>query len=327
MAYPCSILVEAWKVQLNLAGRGATVALLIVVAAASQVSGNFAASPGFSGRAGVTCVACHVVQPPTDVPADAHLEGLPASWDVGKAYTLTISVTGGPTALPAPAPQGGFDLEVSAGRLVVQDGDADRLRLVGAQEATYRPAGTMQRAWSVDWVAPDLAARPGPVTVWLAVLAADGNHVVATNTSDGGERFDSTASLVATVGPSAGADAAWRALPLAAPHAAANRTADGWVLSGGHGDGNATRLLWRVDAGPWQAKDTGPTWDLALGTLRGSHTVTLRSEGNGRASPDVPVAVDDPSFLDQVTRKSTPVPALLPIAAVALAILSRRSPA
>lgn len=315
---------------LNLAGRGATVALLLVaVAAASQVSGNFAASPGFSGRAGVTCLACHTVAPVGHVEAEARLDGLPEAWDPGQSYTLDIAVLGGPQALPAPAPQGGFDLDVGAGRLVLPAGSEDTLRLVGDHEATYQPAGTLMREWTVEWVAPGLGSYPVPVPMWLAVVSANGNHVVATNTSDGGERFDSVAAIQVSVPPSAAALAAWRALPLAAPAADATRGADGaWTLDGRHLDGNATRLLWRVDGDPWQAKETAQSWTLTLAGLDGEHRVALRSEGRERSSPDTVVPLSSPGLLDKVPGgKSVPVPPALPLAALALAILLRRSQA
>lgn len=312
---------------LNLAGRGAIVALLVVVAAASQVvSGNFADAAGFSGRAGVTCLACHTVAPVGHVEAQAELKGLPEAWDPGQTYRLDIAVLGGPAAMPAPAPQGGFDLDVGAGRLVLPAGTEDQLRLVGEHEATYKPAGTLMRAWSVDWVAPGLEQYPAPVPVWLAVMAANGNHVIALNGSDGGERFDSTAALQASVPPSPAALAAWRALPLAPPTANATRADGAWVLEGRHADGNASRLLWSVDGGPWQAKDTATAWRLELAGLDGDHRVALRSEGRERSSPDtvVPLA-GPPGLLDKVTGgKSAPLPPALPLLALALLAIARK---
>ncbi len=308
-------------------GRGALVALLIAAAVASQLAAaNFAASPGFSGRAGVTCLACHTVAPVGHVEAQAMLDGLPEAWDPGQSYTLDIAVLGGPQAMPAPAPQGGFDLDVGAGRLALPAGTEDKLRLVGDHEATYLPAGTLQREWTVEWVAPGLESYPAPVPVWLAVVSANGNHVVATNTSDGGERFDSVAALQVSVPPSPAAIAAWRALPLAAPAANATRTGDGaWTLDGRHLDGNATRLLWSVDGGPWQAKDTGATWKLALTGLGGDHRVALRSEGLERSSPDTALTLSSPGLLDKVPGgKSVPLPPPLPLAALAFATLVRR---
>lgn len=311
---------------LNLAGRGALVALLAVLAAASQLAtANFAASPGFSGRAGVTCTACHTVAPVGYVESQAVLEGFPESWEPGKEYAIAIAVDGGPQAMPAPQPQGGFDLAVGAGRLTLPAGTQETLRLVGDQEATYRPAGTLMRAWSVSWTAPGLATYPAAVPVWLAVVAANGNHVVAANASDGGERFDSTASLQVSIPPSDAALAAWRALPLVSPLANATDGGDGsWALDGRHLDGNATRLLWSVDGGPWQSRDTGPSWRLDLAGLEGDHTLRIRSEGAERASPDVMLTLDSPGFLDSVGDESTPLPVALPILALAFVLTLRR---
>jgi hypothetical protein len=314
-------------VALNLAGRGAFVALLVALAVASQLaSANFAASPGFSGRAGVTCVACHTVAPVGYVEAQAVLEGFPESWDPDEVYDVTIAVEGGPQAMPAPQPQGGFDLAVGGGHLLLPSGTEDTLRLVGTQEATYLPAGTLMRQWSVTWVAPDLASYPAAIPVWLAVVSANGNHVVATNTSDGGERFDSTAALQLSIPPSTQAIAAWRALPLAAPQANVTLERDGsWVLDGRHTDANATRLLWSVDGGPWQSRDTAASWKLELGGLDGDHTVRLRSEGAERSSPDVPVTLDSPGLLDSVgDGRSTPLPLAAALIALAFALCLRR---
>ena len=312
---------------LNLAGRGAFVALLIAVAVLGQVAvANFAASPGFSGRAGVTCTACHTAAPVGYVESQAVLEGFPESWEPGKAYAVGIAVVGGPEALPAPQPQGGFDLAVGAGRLTLPAGTEETLRLVGDQEATYLPAGTLMRAWSVTWIAPGLETYPAAVPVWLAVVAANGNHVVATNTSDGGERFDSSASLQVSIPPSPAAFTAWRALPLVAPGANATHRGDGtWVLEGRHLDGNATRLLWSVDNGPWQSRDTGPSWRLELAGLAGDHGVRIRSEGAERSSPDVMLTLDSPGFLASVADgRSTPLPLALPLIALAFILTLRR---
>lgn len=309
---------------LNLAGRGIVVALLLAAALSSQVVANFAAAPGFSGRAGVTCIACHTKAPALHTAATAVLEGLPEAWDVGATYRLTIRVEGGPQAMPAPAPQGGFDLDVGAGHLQLVEGTQSQLRLVGTQEVTYLPAGTLMREWQVDWVAPGLEVRPTDIPVWLAVLAANGNHVVATNVSDGGERFDATASLQASVPPSSAAIEAWKALPLAAPQANATRGSNGaWELDGRHLDENATRLLWRLDDGPWQARDTATSWRLQLTGLDGDHTVRLRSEGSDRTSSEITIALTSPGLLPSF-EKGTPLPALLPLLAFAFVLWCRR---
>ncbi len=313
---------------------GAPVALVLLlvasVAATQLASANFADAAGFSGRAGVVCTACHTVpaspagslQPP----AQAVLEGLPAAWEPGQSYALVLRVTGGPAALAPPQPQGGFDLSVGGGRLELPAGLEDRLRLVGTQEATYRPAGTLMREWQLTWVAPDLAAQPAPVSLWLAVLAANGNHVVASNASDGGERFDATASLQLSVPPSAAATQAWRTLPLAPPEAAVNGTVSAVRIEGRHADGNATRLLWSLDGQPWQARDTAPAWRLELPDGPGRHRLLLRSEGAGRASPDLEVVFGEPTLADSLrdAGQTAPAPAFVPLLALAIALLSFR---
>lgn len=309
---------------LNGPGRLIVVALLAAAALSSQAVANFAASPGFSGRAGITCIACHTEAPALHTPATAILEGLPEAWDLDATYRLTIRVEGGPQAMPAPAPQGGFDLDVGAGRLQLVEGTADLLRLVGTQEVTYLPAGTLMREWQVDWVAPGLSVRPTDVPVWVAVVAANGNHVVATNVSDGGERFDATAALQVSIPPSAAATAAWKALPLAMPSANVTRTGNGdWTLEGTHRDDNATRLLWKVDGGPWQARDTAAAWRLQLTGLTGDHIVRLRSEGADRSSPELALTLHSPGLIPALDR-GTPLPPLLPLLAFAFVLWCRR---
>lgn len=309
------------------------VLLMLVVASASTVhlaQARFADAAGFSGRAGATCIACHVPAPDplTGLEPEAHagLEGLPEAWDVGQTYVLTLRVTGGPPAMPDPQPQGGFDLAVGGGVLAVPEGSESLLRLVGEQEATYRPAGTLQREWSVLWTAPDLAAEPAPVPVWLAVLAANGNHVVASNLSDGGERFDASDHLQVSVPPSAAALAAWRALPLLGPEATVAASNAGVTVEGRHRDGNATRLLWSLDGQPWQARETAPAWRLELPTEPGEHVLLLRSEGAGRTSPDAELRFGEPGLLDGLAGdRATPLPLLTPLVAILAALLSRRS--
>lgn len=250
--------------------------VLLVGWSATHVQGNFADAAGFSGRAGLTCTACH--QPPHPEPAQAHLVGLPEAWDLDARYVLDISVTGGPPALPAPQPQGGFDIASTAGRMDTA-GHPD-LRQSGASEITYRPEATLRRAWQVGWTAPGLETRPEPITFYLAVVAANGNHVVATNRSDLGETFDASAALHVVVPPSAEAQARWAELPLATPEA----FRQGEHIQGRHTDPLASHVAYRVGDGPVVRKATGPSWFIAT-----SEGVTLWSEGAGRASPAISI--------------------------------------
>lgn len=275
---------------------------------------TFAASPGFSGKGGQTCTACHHPYSPTNDDAKAILEGVPDAWSLGKTYEFTVRVQGGPPAMPAPQPQGGFDLASDGGSFALHQEDADKLRVVGTQEATYRPAGTLQREWHVQWNAPTLAQRPGPVRFWLAVLAANGNHVVALNRSDQGETLDSTASLTATSGPDAAALQAWLDLPLRSPTAALRQEGDLLTIEGSHADGNATRVAWSLDGGAWQRRDTGPQWSLRLdGLAAGPHQLAYRSEGADRHSADAVLAfrIDGGRATPVLPSQSAAAPTLL----------------
>ncbi|HUR25940.1 MAG TPA: hypothetical protein VM327_08020, partial [Candidatus Thermoplasmatota archaeon] len=277
--------------------------------------------------------SCHTVAPfpSAPAPAAAELAGLPAAWEAGKTYRLTVRVTGGPEPLPAPAPQGGFDLSIDGGAFAVPEGFEGKLRVPNEQEITYLPQGTLMREWQVDWTAPDLASLTGKPTerkVWLAVLAANGNHVIATNTSDGGERFDSAANLTASVPPSEATAAAWRAMPLLPPTATANATTSSVQVEGRHADGNATRVWWRLDDGAWEDRETGPEWRIRFdGLSAGGHTLDYRSEGEDRRSADQSLEFTVPGFaVDLPGDRDSPAPApfVLVFPLLAVAILRNR---
>lgn len=279
---------------------------------AQDAHATFASSPGFSGRAGATCLSCHTVAPfPLTPPeATAGIEGLPSAWEAGQTYRLTIRVTGGPEALPAPAPQGGFDLSIDGGSFAVPEGFEGKLRVPNEQEITYLPDGTLMREWLADWTAPDLVAKPTERKVWLAVIAANGNHVIATNVSDGGERFDASASLTTSFPPSEATVAAWRAMPLLPPMATANATERSVQVEGLHADGNATRIWWRLDGGDWQDRETGPEWRIRFDGLdAGGHTLDYRSEGEERRSADQSLRFTVPGFVvDLPGGRDSPAP-------------------
>lgn len=279
-------------------GRLRGAALLILCLAATSTawlaSANFAGSDGFSGRTGSTCGACHTMPSLYADDAKANLTGLPRVWEAGATYPLHIAVFGGPQAMPAPQPQGGFELAVSQGTLAPASGFEALLRNANAQDITYRPAGTLMRAWDVTWTAPrvaDLTQPPAETKVWLAVLAANGNHVAATNVSDGGERFDSFDALTATVAPSPTVVDAWRRLPLVAPVVEAKLVGATWLVSGEQADGAATGVQWSLDGGPLASRHTGPSWELQFALAPGEHSLAVHSVGSGRVSPDVTLHV------------------------------------
>jgi len=286
------MVVEPRQSALNISRHAARFALLLGLAlpgawALHDVDAHFAQAEGFSGQAGPTCTACHLPPSPTNDDAKAHLDGVPAAWEPGKSYVLTVSVTGGPPALPAPQAQGGFDLSTDGGRLSGDPATPGFFRNPSSTELTYTAAGTHQRQWTVVWTAPDLARHPATAHLWLAVLAANGNHVIALNTSDQGETLDSAASLQATVPPSHAALQAWTDLPLLPPTADLAPAPDGSLrVQGRHADANATDVAWSVDGSAWQHRATGPQWALSLvGLSPGAHRLDVRSEGLGRTSP------------------------------------------
>jgi hypothetical protein len=298
--------------------------------AAGEAQAHFADSAGFSGKAGgQTCTACHNPPSPIHNDAKAVLEGLPGAWRLGATYNLTVRVEGGPPALPAPQAQGGFDIASDGGGFQVPAGKEALLRPVGEQELTYRPDGTHQREWRFAWQAPDLRQRPAAVHVWLAVLSANGNHVVATNTSDQGETLDAAASLTASIPADPSALAAWKDLPLQAPRAEVRFEDGAAFITGSHRDGNATRLRWRLDGQPWSLRETGPTWGIRLlGLPPGDHLFEYRSEGSDRESADqaLPFRLTggQATQLPVAPSHAAPLPSLL-LAVPLLAALFRRN--
>jgi hypothetical protein len=259
----------------------------------------------------------------------AVLDGMPAAWSVGATYPITVRVEGGPPAMPAPQAQGGFDIAADAGLFSIAAADAGKLHVLGeGQEVTYRPEGTHQREWHMSWTAPTLAARPADVHVWLAVLAANGNHVLATNTSDQGETLDAAAHLTLTIPPAPAALEAWKALPLRAPDARVEMAGAAVHVTGTLEDANATRLAWRLDGAAGESREMGPAWTLRfVGLPAGVHRLEFRTEGSDRHSGDQTLAfrVDGASVQEVPAGQASPSPAapLLLVSLLALAFLRR----
>lgn len=267
------------------------VALVAGVALLQAGQASFAAATGFSGRNGFTCISCHL-PPETPVPeATIAVDGVPETWDPDTSYALTVRVEGGPPAVPAIAPQGGFEIAASAGRFAIPPDMEGLLRQPGPDSVTYTPEGTLMRTWAVEWTAPAAVEPPEPVTFWAAGVAANGNHNIQLNTSDGGETGDRTASIVLDAPADPDVVAAWEALPLVAPRIdAATVVADAYVVRGGHGDGNATHIAYRTD-GDWTRQEAIGAWTLEFPDP--PETLEVRSEGAGRVSP--PVTVVEPT--------------------------------
>lgn len=300
--------------------------LLILLAIAVGVQATFAAQIGFSGRV-ADCAACH--RPAGFDDAVAVVEGVPETWQPDATYPLTIRVEGGPPALPEPSPQGGFELEVAAGTITAAPGFEDQLRHPVPTVTTYEPIGTFMREWQVEWTAPGLDAPPQEIGLWLAVVSANGNHVVATNTSDQGEQGDASATLHQVIQPQPEAQAAWLAMPLSPPrvdvesHLVA-KPGTTLHIEGMHTDDNATAIGYRVGDGDWQSRDTDQEWTAVVPFQVGETTVALRSEGAGRFSESVQVVLEGRNDATDTPKPVQTTPLPLVIVMMALWVASRR---
>ncbi len=315
--------------------------MLLLIAAASMASvaqGNFNAAVGFSGQQGFTCTSCHNVpdrgplgdEQLYDPPAQVTVEGLPDSWDVGTTYTVTVTVTGGPPAAPSPAPQGGFEITSSHGAFALTEGMEDFTHVYDADQrgVTYTVEGTQMRQWQVDWSLTTMEERPGDVTFWVAAMSANGNHVVATNRSDGGEFGDSVDNVTLVVPPSQDAVDAWEAMLLSAPEVdSLDELVEGeaFTVRGRHSDPLATHIAYRLNDADWETRPApAAKWNLEFtgGLAAGNHTLWIRSESLERQSDPVLVNLDVASLDDDA--KSTPVPAGLVVGGLLAAAGWRR---
>ncbi len=269
--------------------------ILFVVAVAATADARFADTQGFSGKHGVTCVSCHfpeVVELGT--PAAIAVTGLPTAWDWSTAYDFTITVEGGPPGNPAPdTPQAGFDLEIDLGILAAGHDMDGLLRFPSEQEATYTGIGTQVRSWNVVWTAPALSGYPSNATFWIAVIAANGNHVM--NGPDvTGERGDRGATAQYVVEPSEMARERWSLQPLPPPILQPyNVTESGpSVLTGTVAD-FADGAEVRIDHGEWQGATGSPGFSFPLPPWTpGRHTIDVRAVWQNRTSDLVSIAVD-----------------------------------
>lgn len=310
--------------------------LLLVVAAslASVADANFNAATGFSGRQGFTCTSCHNVPDMGplgddeiyDEPAKVLVTGLPEAWDHGESYRVDIVVEGGPPEISTgPIPSGGFEIETDRGTFTIPK-DMEHNARVYAEDGTgvtYTQAGAMIRFWAVTWNAPELDESPEEATFWVAGMAANGNHVVATNTSDQGELGDSVDNVTITVPPSQETLDAWALLVLDTPAVESFGLlfADQpFTIRGQHTDPEATHLGYKLDDDEWKRSSAPATkWSLEFtaGLGQGEHVLLIRSESEERISEavrldlDVQDAADAPQPTSPETPRATPFPSVL----------------
>jgi hypothetical protein len=141
------------------------------------------APPGFSGGfKEESCHACHFHEQLNSDGGRVTIEGVPASFEAGERYTLTVTLT------RAGMKRAGFQLATrfkdrgtQAGTLAPSSVEGERVTVEtqgGVQYAGQKKAGSSVSAadatrWTVEWIAPD---GGGPVIVHVAANAADGNE-------------------------------------------------------------------------------------------------------------------------------------------------------
>jgi hypothetical protein len=158
-----------------------------VLAATMRLAASHAyaegAPPGFSGGFKEdSCHACHFHEELNSGGGRVTIEGVPASFEAGQRYTLTVTLT------RAGMKRAGFQLATrfkdggaQAGTLAPGPGEGERVTVEsqsGVQYAGQKKDGSSVSAaggtrWTIEWTAPD---RGGPVIVHVSANAADGNE-------------------------------------------------------------------------------------------------------------------------------------------------------
>ena len=93
---------------------------------------------------------CHNAVPTDTV--DILFEGLPEIYEANKTYTLNISVSGGAEPIENHTNLGGFNLWISNG---VLSNLSNAVQVFSDNEVGHTVDGNDQRAWTVNWTAPD----------------------------------------------------------------------------------------------------------------------------------------------------------------------------
>ncbi len=136
------------------------ISTLIFVGAFFSVTNIYSYPQGIDNKSD-GCGGCHGGSPSSGT--SVTINGLPGMYEPSKDYSLTVTVT----STDVPGNDGGFDLSVTAGTLVVTNGTNTQLM---SGELTHTDAGWHQRSWAFNWTAP----TGGDVTFNVAGLAADG---------------------------------------------------------------------------------------------------------------------------------------------------------
>lgn len=149
--------------------------LVLASVAASLDAGGFSGGK-FDVTAGCTC---HCANASSEVVPS--LQGLPAQWEHGATYTLTVSFTGGPAGSPGGMNVGGFNLQarhpadasVGVGTFIAPNGQV-QVQLGDAADATHTTAGNDQSSWTIQWRAPDSGFHDARFTLYTNSVNGDG---------------------------------------------------------------------------------------------------------------------------------------------------------
>lgn len=144
--------------------------------------------PGHTGGFGEpTCHQCHFDGPLDDPAGVLEVEGIPATWEAGRRYSLRVRL-----ARPGLA-RGGFQLAARFARGAAEGEQAGSLRpahrrtavtevdATGVQYASHRmkgaePVARDTAAWRLEWRAPaEGAGASAPVVFHVAANAANGD--------------------------------------------------------------------------------------------------------------------------------------------------------
>jgi len=152
-------------------------ALLLVAGSALAFSGG--PPDGYTNAPGEgNCTACHSTFPLNSGSGMLSLAGLPASWQPGTDYDLTLSLSD-PNAL-----RWGFELTIlapggaSTGTIAVTDAGTQTSTTGNRTYLKHTSSGTAPgtsggKSWTLRWTAP--AAGTGDVTLYVAGNAANNN--------------------------------------------------------------------------------------------------------------------------------------------------------
>lgn len=128
--------------------------------------------PANSAKEGCTC---HSAQPSAGTTAS--LTGLPATYEGGKEYALTVSSTTDATGVASPQNYGGFQLIASVGEFKKPATNPDWVQVSTDKKTIMHTLMgdqmNQEQSWSVAWVAPGKASNP--VTFYVAVNRVNGD--------------------------------------------------------------------------------------------------------------------------------------------------------